>query len=445
MDEQMSSSDEESLYALSQRGTPPPALLDDHDSDIELLDGPPSHPSDSTVDTDRGPRADSGHEAAALPTDLPLFAPEAVLAERDFMARVNAPGLSYAAKVNLLIAKIQWLRPTPSATPTSVPAATSPDLSQQMPVGVMASAAAPVDPIQYSLVEERALFFIGMQVPQGRRSFVEVLRTLPPDGTIFARLSIGAPMLGRALRAIGDRTHFFVGTTDVPVDVFGDYMNHVHNFRELGSWADIDGPHDSPLSLVTPAPMSAARTALLATRNLHDSIPVYILYIYHEDTETVCNAVPGPILPPPAMLPAPAPLPVVGAAAQSSSPRLAETAFLRNRFATRLERIRISQITPYGTAYRHCMQEKHIIAICNSLGINLNLRAFAPVTVEGGLEISFEDVVHSAGLNHNTFAGTRTTVNKAREARRLLARYIRVRDSGGHVSEFVDPIGARLI
>jgi hypothetical protein len=103
--------------------------------------------------------------------------------------------------------------------------------------------------------------------------------------------------------------------------------------------------------------------------------------------------------------------------------------YLRDRFAQRFERISYIKTLACGTAYRHITEEKQVNAICQALNLNLNQRHFAPVTTEGR-EVAYDDVVRAAGFNSNTFAATRTAVNKAREARRRLSRYFNNRTQG---------------
>jgi hypothetical protein len=110
-------------------------------------------------------------------------------------------------------------------------------------------------------------------------------------------------------------------------------------------------------------------------------------------------------------------------------------AYLQERFSHRLDRIAHAGSTPgYGTAYRHCMQEKHFTAICNMLGLDLSGRTFTPVIINEQLSISYEDIVRCTGLNKKTLSTARTWVGKARVARRRLARHLLERDALGGAS-----------
>ncbi|KAJ7776598.1 hypothetical protein DFH07DRAFT_766792 [Mycena maculata] len=405
-------SDEESLYAISTPGVQSP-LPDpqadgpaEPDSDIELLDGPPPQP----VVQDRDEAPESLNET--LPTLDPLL----------FTDRALIPqliGLDFVSQVDLLITEIHRCRPNDSMSAPLLPV-------------VVEDGATSTDPLANPIgTSATPLFFIGVQIPQGRRVFVQQLSTLVPDHTLIERLAAGIPMLGRALRALADHECFFIGTTRVPVDLPGDYMNHMYGFWELGSWADLEAPDNISLSLLTPAVASPERTFLLGAHDLGDNVPLYILYIYHEDSDTVWNppvasAVTVPSAPIPA-IPFTSAIPHATASTSLSTTDTVEPAcaeFLRTRFSARLELIQKAQTSSYGTAYRHCMQERHFMVIANALGLNLNLRAFAPVIVEG-VQIHYDDIVLVAGLNLNTFGGTRTTVTKARDVRRRLARYKR--------------------
>ncbi|KAJ7437675.1 hypothetical protein B0H11DRAFT_2197046 [Mycena galericulata] len=332
-------------------------------------------------------------------------------------------GLDFAAQVTLLVAEVQ--RRQPSRLP---PASTTPEADERQTLDIQRiledRLASPMDD-----EPGLALFFVGMQIPQGRRVFVDQLSTAPPDHTLLHRLGVAIPILGRTLHAIQDREHFFVGTTSIPVDVSADYMNHVYSFHELGSWADLEQPGNMGPSILTPAFASAERSALLTSRGLSDAIPISLsTHSGNQESDTVWSAAPAPTLALPS-IPMP-PVPAASHASATGSPTPnsvapACAAFLQDRFSNRLALIQAAQTAPYGTAYHHCMQERHFMAICNSLGLNLNLRVFTSVSVEGGLQIHYDDVVATAGLNVNTFGGTRTTVTKARDARRRLARYKR--------------------
>jgi hypothetical protein len=133
-----------------------------------------------------------------------------------------------------------------------------------------------------SCVHGPALYFVTVQNPDIARSFVATLPASPPDFTLLNRLSSAPGLLGRVLSSLNPHTDYLVGTSDTPVDVSSDYMNHIYNFQELQSWALVEQEGSAYLSLLTPVPASPARSALLATRRMADVVPVYVLYIYYK-------------------------------------------------------------------------------------------------------------------------------------------------------------------
>ncbi|KAJ7645075.1 hypothetical protein DFH06DRAFT_1212342 [Mycena polygramma] len=80
------------------------------------------------------------------------------------------------------------------------------------------------------------------------------------------------------LQMLVDHTQYLVGTSPLPIDVCADYMNYLHGFQELGSWAALEVETNPRLTCVTPVSMCPARSALLARSRLDDSTPVYAIY-----------------------------------------------------------------------------------------------------------------------------------------------------------------------
>ncbi|KAF8145147.1 hypothetical protein K438DRAFT_1782182 [Mycena galopus ATCC 62051] len=343
--------------------------------------------------------------------------PAVYRAEMEFMRQVDE-------RVEMLIAEIHRLEGR-STTPEPLPSA----MQSESPTLVI-----DMDD------DSTAIYFVGVHALQGRRTFVEVVQTASPDHTIIERLSTG--LLGRMLATIrADQANFYVGTSHTPIDVSGDYMNHVHTFRELGGWSDMEDGNSSALSMLTPVPASAERTAVLTRCLLHDPVPVYVLYIYHaiqnsrrmKDAQSMWDEAAGPVVPTAlsALPPAsdnitPVSVPATRAPSASDDAISPAEAYVKEHFAQRLERIRHVHELACGTAYRHCTEEKNVIAICNTLGL-ANNRGFSPVVLHG-IRIAYEDVVCAAGLKKNTLGGVRTQVGKAREARRTLARTLRLHD-----------------
>ncbi|KAJ7774174.1 hypothetical protein DFH07DRAFT_767383 [Mycena maculata] len=362
------------------------------------------------------------------------------------------PELTYRQRVDLLIAEIHRLQgPTASpvlsgpAAPLVPPAVRSED-EGDTPEGASmlesTSVEAPGDTAEGGVNAVLTKTMLTSSPVEGGRTFTQKLPTsIPPDSTLIERLSTG--QLGRMLNGL-DRTKFFVGTSDFPVDVTGDFMNYLYRFHDLGlngSLGALETGEDAGLATITPVPYSPIRSTLLANLGMSDHTPVYTIYIYHQDASSALESGPPaallltPIIhshlpetnPTPTLATSgpPAPnLPVAVPAIESEmyvDPAVA--AYLRNRFATRLQSIvRAGNASGYGTGYRHCMQEKHFMASCNMLGLDLAQRRFAPIQVNN-LAISYHDVVQTAGLNKKTFATARTAVGRAREARHRLGWY----------------------
>ncbi|KAJ6554684.1 hypothetical protein B0H19DRAFT_1263000 [Mycena capillaripes] len=362
--------------------------------------------------------------------------------EQNFMARVDVVGLTYRERIELLIGEVERMQGTAVGPASDVPPGSEHSAGALMREEAESGAVV----VPQEVEEERALYLINVHLLNGRRTFVQILPALPPDTTIIERLSTG--MLSRMIGSL-DRTQFYIATADVPVDVSGDYMNWIYNFRELGTWQELEDGSNEGLSLVRPVPNSPARTALLAGRQMSDGVPVYAIYIYHQDVHSSsAPAIAAPALAPaPATvtLLAPAPVSIPGqtpAHAAGAAPTLDEgeeqavtvdpeiARYLRQRFANRLERIVQAGRARCAQAYRHCMQEKNVMAICDALGLDLTRRSWVPVNVPGGLVIGYSDVVVTAGLVQKTFSTVRTAVDRAREARRLLARYFLSRGQG---------------
>jgi hypothetical protein len=118
----------------------------------------------------------------------------------------------------------------------------------------------------------------------GCRSFCQLREFFDPsahDGALFLRLRDAGGPVGRALETISDHAVYFVGTSDVPVDISSNYASHQHNFREINSLLELENTYDTE-DIFFPIPASLGRSELL--RNLHqpEDTPVYVLYVYHQ-------------------------------------------------------------------------------------------------------------------------------------------------------------------
>ncbi|KAJ7145017.1 hypothetical protein C8R46DRAFT_1232348 [Mycena filopes] len=216
---------------------------------------------------------------------------------------------------------------------------------------------------------------------------------------------------------------------DMPISISADYMS-VLNFRDLGALTAIESADDDTLMQLTPVPHSTERSALLAAHNLEDGASLHVVYIYHGETSAMW-----------ATAPTAAPAGTASVATSISAPAAplaAETnttaevmAYLHSNFAERLARIAHAGAAPYGSGY---VVETHIIAICTSLGLNLNARTFTPVVV-AGLSIGLDNVVVTAGHKPCTFAGVCTQMGRACEACRCLACHFQQHE----LSQWVPP------
>ncbi|KAJ7722236.1 hypothetical protein DFH07DRAFT_972031 [Mycena maculata] len=312
-----------------------------------------------------------------------------------------APGLSYQQRAGLIIAEIHRLRGD-AVEPVAEDNALPPTHSN-----------VPTADLHLSL------YFVGVQTPMGSRTFVQPLQLAAPDSTLLTRLIAAGRPLGRALGRLGNYGAYLVGTAKVPIAIEADYMSHRHNFRELGSWHDMQ---TSPtLGALAPVPHSRLSSDLLTAHNMDLDADVYVLYVYHEDADTLTGT--QPALNAAIPLPPTAVGPAVGPTARNST-----TEYLRGTFPAYFERITHAQAT-YGTAYQHCLIERYIGSICREVGIVFG-RTITPGRTTAGLDIYPNDVSTAAGIAPTTFSSYRTDFTKARKVRTLLQRYRDLREQG---------------
>ncbi|KAJ7179710.1 hypothetical protein C8R46DRAFT_1029152 [Mycena filopes] len=336
------------------------------------------------------------------------------------IASVNDGQGSFQDQADRLVAHIRRLQPhtaapvstSGSTSPTRSPAAAATISQPRAPLGEFSAVQAP-DP---QGAERAALYFVGIQTLTSCRSFCQSRVFIAPDvnnGGIFHRLQLAGGPVGRALSAITEREHFYVGTSDYPTDIRDDYSNHRFNFRELGALQDIEANNGAD-TVFLPVPFSAARSALVQSQRANENIDVYVLYVYHEEADAVRAPAPDQShqtpLPPTALpLAITAPVPAVTEVAE----------YLLTRFPSEYEELARWRAASYGSAYTHCLIERQVMRICQSLGISLFGRA--PVAV-GVLLIRLEDVVSAAGINPQTFTTYRTELRQMREAHIILRR-----------------------
>ncbi|KAJ6477883.1 hypothetical protein C8R47DRAFT_1075227 [Mycena vitilis] len=145
--------------------------------------------------------------------------------------------------------------------------------------------------ITYTIVEggPRCLYFVGVLARSGCRSFCQIREfrdPFPQDGALLLRLQYAGGPVGRALATILNRADYFVGTSDFPVPITGDYANHRFNFREVNSLVALESSYD-PDDIFFPIPASPERAELLRMQRQPEDTPVYVLYVYHQLTRSL--------------------------------------------------------------------------------------------------------------------------------------------------------------
>ncbi|KAJ7213369.1 hypothetical protein C8J57DRAFT_1538782 [Mycena rebaudengoi] len=256
------------------------------------------------------------------------------------------------------------------------------------------------------------LYFVSIQTLTQTTIFCQFRQfsdPVPHDGGLILRLQIAGGPVGRALRNITHRQVFYVGTSDVPVDMSCYYTHHQYNFREIASLQDMDdGPHANTLFLSHPVFSTALRAVANTEFTGHDpSLCV--------DAQPSTNAA--------APTASGLALPVAGATADANS--VTVQSYLLERFAAEYANLRLWRERPYGSAYNHCLTERVILSICSSLNIGLMGRTHTPAQI-GGLTFHLDDVVSVAGINIQTFSTMRTEFRLIKEALVLLRRCKRI-------------------
>ncbi|KAJ7754325.1 hypothetical protein DFH07DRAFT_959773 [Mycena maculata] len=276
---------------------------------VEILNSPPGGRTEED-DDDSTVLPDCGQESETLPSSVHATLVSAddlvdtLMEERVFLRQIDAPELTYRQRVDLLIAEIHRLQ-GPTASPVLsgpaaplVPPAVRYEDEGDTPEGASmlesTSVEAPGDTAE-------ALYLVTIKPVEGGCTFTQKLPTsIPPNSTLIERLSTG--QLGRMLNGL-DRTKFFVGTSDFPVDVTGDFMNYLYRFHDLGlngSLGALETGEDAGLATITPVPYSPIRSTLLANLGMSDHTPVYTIYIYHQDASSALESGPpaAPLLTP---------------------------------------------------------------------------------------------------------------------------------------------------
>ncbi|KAJ7233494.1 hypothetical protein C8J57DRAFT_1532429 [Mycena rebaudengoi] len=396
-------------------------------SDIELLEGPPVGSSappvvdlpddgpttdplslnvlrdhfrysstDSSTDSDE-PSTGVPPRLRAFPVLSPLLSPrnspDPSIAS--FMRQVDAPGLLIQERASLLIEEIYCLQGT-IRVPNRQPSPT-----------VVLDASPP-----HETPPQDSLYFVGLQTLTGSQSFCQRLTLIPPDRSLLSRLTEAGFPLGRTLGMLVNHHEYLVGTADIPVEISGDYMAIRNNFQELGSWHELETALESSLASLVPIPDSNVRMDLLSARRLNQSTPLYVLYIYHQEsritlfieTEHLFLEIGGESS-------------LFGGNYSTSCPRC----FRAYTDSHTYNRITDVLATPYGTGYKQCLIERYGMQICGALNIIYG-RQIIPSSARG-FSIRPEHVAEAAGVNLLSFSGMRTKFAKVRQARRLLQGY----------------------
>ncbi|KAK6995661.1 hypothetical protein R3P38DRAFT_2656084 [Favolaschia claudopus] len=221
----------------------------------------------------------------------------------------------------------------------------------------------------------RVFYFIGIITANGVRATFCV----PGPNTETHRLGGAIDWLifqnrpaGRMLQSLSPASDFSVGVSREPEDVDKEFMNYRRAFTEIGSLEGVlAAPADSPrLLLARPCQLLSALQQQLGEGQ---NVPVYVMYVY-----------------------------------------LSVTA--RNTLQALLS------TDGYESAYKHCLIEREVMALCLRLGI-VFARQITParVTLHNiAIRIHPQDVAVWMGVSSGHFATCRTDVASARRAHLLL-------------------------
>ncbi|KAJ7780602.1 hypothetical protein DFH07DRAFT_765129 [Mycena maculata] len=257
---------------------------------------------------------------------------------------------------------------------------------------------------------------------------------------------------GRTLEGLSPRAAFRVAVSRVPEEVQNDFMSFHNAFLEVGQLDVVyAAPADS--ARVRPARDSELRSGLLASLGLADTVSVYVIYVYPEVFQLLLQnlwlltawaqnyspltslAVAAPIIHP--NLPvAPPPTPANGTSH-------ALNGYLELNYAARKDQLTALLNMPgYQSAYKHCLIERHIMSVCNALGIIFSARQIVAAEVEfEGLTVYIcpDDIALWMGILPGQFATCRTEVTAARAAHLLLRQLAQHELQGRTVNPPMEP------
>ncbi|KAK7001420.1 hypothetical protein R3P38DRAFT_3611990 [Favolaschia claudopus] len=213
---------------------------------------------------------------------------------------------------------------------------------------------------------------------------------------------------GRMLQSLSPASDFHVGVSREPEDVDKEFMNYRRAFTEIGSLEGVlAAPADSPH--LSPARPCQLLSALQQQLGEGQNVPVYVMYVYLSSiVAALPTAVPVPLASAPAIAPPPA--------ATAEAYLDLHHAAARNTLQTLLN------TEGYESAYKHCLIEREVMALCLRLGI-VFARQITPAQVtlyNVAIQIHPQDVAVWMGVSSGHFATCRTDLASARRAHLLL-------------------------
>ncbi|KAJ7198328.1 hypothetical protein GGX14DRAFT_402031 [Mycena pura] len=243
----------------------------------------------------------------------------------------------------------------------------------------------------------------------------------------------GAP--GRALRTLLQVEDYRVGISRVPEDITGDFRAVTNGFIEVGGLNDLySSPMDSPR--IHHARESELRSAVLDSLGYDDLVPLFVLYVYKQLTQILNqDETTGALVPDVA--------PLLATIASSAGAANACNSYLETYFSSRRQQLNAVLNAPgYQSAYKHCVTERQIMSVCNSLGIIFTARQIlgADVHHQGiALTIRPDDIAAWMGVSSGQLATCRTEVGITRIAHRILRQVAAAMRQGLSVEPPMEP------
>ncbi|KAJ6553394.1 hypothetical protein B0H19DRAFT_1072843 [Mycena capillaripes] len=238
------------------------------------------------------------------------------------------------------------------------------------------------------------LYYVGLISAPGQQTAFCVPGPVisPPThraGGIIDFLVFANGPAGRALENLSPVSQFRVGVSRVPEDINNDFMSFRTGFKEAGRLDSVVmAPADS--ARVLPARDSELRTALLLSLGLGENVSIFVLYVYPENTTPFAIQ---PVATPATVQPAIHP-PTLAVAVSNPIDRYLDL----HHAAKKAELRTLLDIQGYQSAYRHCLIERQVMSVCNSLGIVFSSRQIVAARVDfqaSTIEIRPEDIATS--------------------------------------------------